>query len=638
MTYKSYIDGLRALSILSVVFYHALPNLLPGGYIGVDFFFVISGYLITGILLAKIDKRESFILEFYSRRIKRLFPALIFIFIFCYVIGWFFLLANEFKELNQHIFLGAIFLSNFRLLSDIGYFDQSSNLKPLLHLWSLAIEEQFYFIWPIFLYICTKLGKLIHGILIFTFFSFLCCIFFQYNNPEINFYLPLTRFWELSVGAALFLFEKKNYQIHFKRYSSILIFGLVFLTFSPLFIFNHETKFPGFISLWPISTFLVLFYMTNKGVFVSWNSFLSSNAMIFLGKISYPLYLWHWVVLSFATIIFSELTILMTLTAIGFSFAMSVITFFFIEKPIRSMSNWVAVTLVLLMMVIIGMSYSAYSRDGLEFRYKKLLNIPENFKQDFTKWENKGMLPEGDCNFPFHFPKKKICVDDSYLKDPNIIVMGDSHAFSAYWGLAKLLKPEGYRVSLTGMGACLPYINLYIKEVSTNCASIINDQLGYIASNTAIKNVIFSHRYAYLGDNSSQESFDKLEKSMTQTFDLLLQANKTITYLMPVPELHVNPRLCVSELPLGRYKPVGECTFILESELQRQSKVRESILRVLKSRPTINIYEPSDFICPEGKCSATINGQIVFMDANHLSESGSMLQAVNIMSKVSFAK
>jgi hypothetical protein len=188
------------------------------------------------------------------------------------------------------------------------------------------------------------------------------------------------------------------------------------------------------------------------------------------------------------------------------------------------------------------------------------------------------------------------------------------------------------------MGACLPYTNLYIKEISINCAPIINDQLDYIANNIAIKNVIFSHRYAYLGDNSSQESFDKLEKSMAQTFDLMLQANKKITYLMPVPELRVNPRLCVGELPLGRQRPVDGCTYILKSELLKQSKVRESILRVLKSRPTINIYEPSDFICPEGKCSATINGQVVFMDANHLSESGSMLQAVNIMSKVSFEK
>jgi hypothetical protein len=484
----------------------------------------------------------------------------------------------------------------------------------------------------------TKLGKLIHGVLIFTFLSFLCCIFFQYSNPEINFYLPLTRFWELSVGAALFIFEKKNYQIQFKKYSSILIFGLVFLTFSPLLIFNHETTFPGFISLWPISTFLVLFYLTNKGIFLFWNNFLSSKVMIFLGKISYPLYLWHWAVLSLATIIFSELTVLMTLTAIGFSFAMSVITFFFIEKPIRSMSNWAAIALVFLMMVIIGTSYSAYSRDGLEFRYKKLVNIPENFKQDFTKWENKGMQPEGDCTFPFHFPKKKICVDDSRLNDPNIIVVGDSHAFSAYWGFAKLLKPEGHHVSLTGMGACLPYINLYIKEVSINCAPIINEQLDYIASNTAIKNVIFSHRYAYLGDNSSQESFDKFEKSMAQTFDLMLQANKKITYLMPVPELRVDPRLCVGELPLGRSRPEGGCTYILESELLRQSRVRESILKVLKSRPTINIYESSDFICPEGKCSAIINGKIVFMDANHLSESGSMLQAVSVMSKISFAK
>lgn len=638
MIYKSYIDGFRALSIISVVTYHAFPNLLPGGYIGVDFFFVISGYLITGILLEKFETNQPIFFNFYARRIKRLFPALILIFIFCYVVGWFFLLANEFKELNQHIFWGTIFLSNFRLFFDIGYFDQSSNLKPLLHLWSLSIEEQFYLVWPIFLYFLKGKTKLFFGVFTFTLISLLACLLLQYVNQGANFYLPITRFWELSAGAILLLFERKKLTLLNKNISPIFLCGLIFLTFSPLFIFTHDTRFPGFSSLWPVSFFLVLFYLTNEKTFIYWNSFLSNRVMVFIGKISYPLYLWHWVFLSLATIIFSERSTQITLIAIALSFILSVLTYLMIENPIQKMSNWFSFVLILVMAVIAGMSYSAYSRGGLEFRYQKLVNIPESFKRDFVKWENKGMQPEGNCELPFHFPNKKICVNGVSLESPRVVVIGDSHAFSAYWGLSKILNENGVEVSLTGKGACLPYGSLNIKEVSSSCAPIIDHQLKYIANKESIKKVIFSHRYAYLSDQSTKETFEKFEISMAQTFDMLLRANKQIIFLMPVPELRFDPRLCVGELPLGRSRPKNDCSYSLESELDRQFMVRQSILNILKHRPEIVVYEPSNFICPEGNCSLLIDGKIVFMDDNHLSESGSILQAVDLMNKISLSK
>lgn len=202
--YRPDIDGLRAIAVLSVVIFHAFPNLLKGGFIGVDIFFVISGFLISTIILNGLEKDSFSFVEFYSRRIKRIFPALLLVLIASFVLGWFVLLADEYKQLGKHIAGGAGFVSNFVLWKESGYFDNTSETKPLLHLWSLGIEEQFYIVWPLLLWFVWKqrLNPLTITLIVML-SSFILNISTVQSDAVAAFYSPQTRFWELLTGSIL---------------------------------------------------------------------------------------------------------------------------------------------------------------------------------------------------------------------------------------------------------------------------------------------------------------------------------------------------------------------------------------------------------------------------------------------------
>jgi peptidoglycan/LPS O-acetylase OafA/YrhL len=204
LKYRPDIDGLRALAVILVVSFHAFPEWVPGGFIGVDIFFVISGFLISSILLEDLDRSTFSFLDFYSRRILRIFPALILVLSCALLLGWFTLFADEFSLLGKHVYASATFFQNFNLLSEVGYFDEAADTKPLLHLWSLGIEEQFYLIWPFLLWLGYKLKiRPISLIVLLGISSFVINIVFTFNDPGLAFFSPITRFWELLVGASL---------------------------------------------------------------------------------------------------------------------------------------------------------------------------------------------------------------------------------------------------------------------------------------------------------------------------------------------------------------------------------------------------------------------------------------------------
>ena len=202
-TYRPDIDGLRALAIIPVVLFHDFPEIFPGGFIGVDIFFVISGFLISSTILDGVSNQNFSFQDFYTKRIKRIFPALILVLLCTLAIAWFTLLSDDFQSLGNHTWRGAIFISNFLLWRESGYFDTAAETKPLLHLWSLSIEVQFYLFWPVAIWLLWKLRKtwILKAILLIFISSFLCNIFLIQKESIAVFYNPLTRFWELLLGA-----------------------------------------------------------------------------------------------------------------------------------------------------------------------------------------------------------------------------------------------------------------------------------------------------------------------------------------------------------------------------------------------------------------------------------------------------
>ena len=209
--YQANIDGLRGIAILSVLLFHAFPNALPGGFVGVDIFFVISGYLISRIIFTELTNRTFSFGAFYARRVRRIFPALILVLSTCLIYGWFKLIPTEFEHLGKHIASAAAFISNIQLFREAGYFDTAATAKPLLNLWSLAVEEQFYLLWPLVaVFLFKKQKYALWAILAVLFASFSLNIYTLQHNASAVFYLPIYRFWELLLGALLALAQTQH--------------------------------------------------------------------------------------------------------------------------------------------------------------------------------------------------------------------------------------------------------------------------------------------------------------------------------------------------------------------------------------------------------------------------------------------
>ena len=619
--YRRDIDGLRAISILLVLAYHAFPEVIPGGYIGVDIFFVISGYLITKIILEEINNQSFSLLNFYSRRIKRIFPALILVLFSALLFGWFFLTADELKNLSGHIIAGAIFSSNLLLLKEAGYFDASAELKPLLHLWSLGIEEQFYILWPLLLIFFknTKFKLILTVICIGL--SFSLNIYLIQESVTSSFYLPFSRFWQMWLGAIMAM-QWDQINILIKKVKSYFIYLGFFLIALGVMLLSKISSYPGWWALLP--TFGAVFIILgNSDSFL--NTVLTNKLIVGIGLISYPLYLWHWPILSYLHIANGHApSIHWRIAALILTFILAIFTYFIVEKRVRANSKKYLPSLLILLIFVVGtLGYLIHNKNGFESRYKKIIHVDQSFKADFLRWEDTGLVPNVDCVNSFKFPKWKVCLQSNDTHQPTAALIGDSHAFHAYWGVSELFK-KNENLILLGQGACLPFINLSDQLGGTKCAESIDKLYKYILNEKSIKTVFISHRFFYINHESTSKQIDLFERSVDETFSQLKDAGKKIVYLKSVPEPVINPKLCVGGLPWGRALPKEACDFLHQADLDRQKNYRLAIDRVLQKYQEVIVFDPRDYLCEITKCSLVIDGKVMFMDENHLSRSGSL--------------
>jgi len=301
LKYRADIDGLRAIAVLSVVGFHAFPNWVRGGFIGVDIFFVISGYLITTILFGNLANQSFSYRDFYARRIRRIFPALLLVMAATFAFGWYILLADEFEQLGKHVAAGAAFVSNVAFWSESGYFDTATESKPLLHLWSLAVEEQFYILWPVVLALAWRRGRHVLALLVVVAIaSFVVNAFTVRPYPDAAFYLPAARVWELAAGGILAYV--RLHRPHYFARGDDLQSGLgLLLIAAGLLLLDKDKAFPGWWALLPVlGAFLCI--AAGPGAFFN-RTLLGSRPMVWFGLISYPLYLWHWPLLAYARVL-----------------------------------------------------------------------------------------------------------------------------------------------------------------------------------------------------------------------------------------------------------------------------------------------------------------------------------------------
>lgn len=381
LKYRPDIDGLRAIAVLLVVGFHAFPDKFKGGFIGVDIFFVLSGFLISSIIYKSLDKGEFSFREFYTKRIMRIFPTLIIVMTSCLTFGWYSLTNDEYKQLGKHITGGASFISNFLLWQESGYFDNASETKPLLHLWSLAIEEQFYIIWPFLLWFMWK-NRLNYFVItvMATLVSFIFNVHEIKHAPVATFYSPLTRFWELMCGGLLawtliyrkeklsnimkkvdffitsFFFKKQKYP-HRNLLANFLAFIGLLLLLLGFSIIDKDFTFPGLWALIPVSgTTLVI--LASETAWIN-KKILSTKFLIWFGLISYPLYLLHWPILSFLHIVENDHpNRTMRITAVLISILLAWIITKWIEQPLRygKQKTWIKVSTLCCFIIALAIS------------------------------------------------------------------------------------------------------------------------------------------------------------------------------------------------------------------------------------------------------------------------------------------
>jgi peptidoglycan/LPS O-acetylase OafA/YrhL len=467
--YRPDIDGLRAIAVLLVVWFHAFPEAMPGGFVGVDIFFVISGFLITGIIVHELDQQRFSLPGFYMRRIRRIFPALIVVLAVTLVLGWLWMLPAAYAQLSADVFGSAAFVSNIALLLQSGYFDIESGKKPLLHLWSLGIEEQFYLFWPLILMLATRLRL---RILVVTSVIGIACFALNValigSDPVATFYLPFTRAWELLAGAALASGWSRLRQTGAANNWRAAI-GLLLIAVAAG-VLDSKSAFPGWWAVLPVAGAALLLSAP-----AAWGCqhLLSSPAMVRIGLISYPLYLWHWPLLVFFGIIkFAPLTLIERGLIVGLSFALAWLTYRFVEIPFRfGRPIRFGIAGLCSGMALVALAGGVIVRGhGLDFRLPPEIREMTDVRTDTSKWRFHQCLL--DLSHETSFDDS--CVDHN--RRPLILLWGDSTAGALLPGLRKAQETRDFGIAQLTSSSCVPALNTDVAGVP-NCRAINNKVL-----------------------------------------------------------------------------------------------------------------------------------------------------------------
>ncbi len=460
IVYRPDIDGLRAVAIISVVIYHAVPGTFTGGFVGVDVFFVISGFLISSILLGNLEQGKFSFSYFYISRTRRLLPALTTVLIATYLAGWFLLMPKEFSELGVQIVGGATFLQNFVLWRQDGYFDTTSELKPLMHLWSLGIEEQFYLVYPVLLWLSFRRKACLPAILAFALISFVLNIWRIQDHPVEVFFLPHTRFWELLAGGALacFMLRRNPTRHHYRGPLSDVgtALGLTLITSSVL-LFDSHIAFPGWWAVIPVTGTLLVLATANASRLGQ--AILANRALVYIGLISYPLYLWHWPLLSIGKLLDPGITTETRVSLALASVLLAALTYHLIEKNFRTFVRpRVAVPLLGGMLAIAGaVGVQAVASQGAPSRLPDALQAVATYTYSY----------EGDARYPACWLTAKDggsafdrqcyeLLDQGASK--SMIVWGDSYAARLYPGVLAILGDQ-YTIAQTTRNSCPPLLD-----------------------------------------------------------------------------------------------------------------------------------------------------------------------------------
>jgi len=632
--YRPDIDGLRAIAVFIVIFYHYGVWPWTGGFVGVDVFFVISGYLISSIIYPEVIGRRFSILDFYARRIRRIFPALGATLLFAAIAGAIILFPEDLIKFGESLFATALFSSNFEFWREANYFDSSAISKPLLHTWSLAVEEQFYLFFPPLLLAIRWLRRVESAAPILATLgavSLAIAVVVLRTSPTAAFYLLPARAWEPLLGAFLLTSDLKPPNALLANLCAVM--GMIAIGWAAL-DFTRSTPFPGLSAILPCGgTALLIFAGSNRSSLV--NAILSARPLVVGGLISYSLYLWHWPLLVFATYASSNgITDLSKALLIAASVVLAYASWRFVERPFRGRSAilsrrelFYAAAISTLGVVALG-AILVLTR-GLPGRYPKPVQVILAAASDYhepTNCEQKGQF--------------KICrVGPTSVKEPDILFWGDSIANSMLPAIASALdrtRQSAYYFELNG---CPPLLD--INRPSTPDCREFNSNVLRFAVRSKVHTVVLIARWAldaegtHYGDEPGE--FVSLQDArnqdptannhqlfllgLTRTVSTLIDARKRIVLMGSIPEIgRAVPSLLAKEHLLGGVRFSGPTVAEFED---RQRFVRHT-MNALHAQFGVTVLDPASILC-KTTCSLELNGEPLYSDNHHLSTRGAKL-------------
>lgn len=618
LSYRPDIDGLRAISIIFVILFHGGLEWISGGFIGVDVFFVISGYLITKSIDKEMLNNAFSFKAFYLRRIRRIIPVLVFIILIVTIPAYIFLFANDLESYGRASIHTILSTNNFNLwTNNKSYFAENTELMPLMHTWSLSVEEQFYFIWPpilLLLHRFLNLKNRLYFILLFIIIGIATSIFMAAYYPKAAYFLLPARLFEISLGAGLALFWDKIPEISKVKNDGISILGLLLIVL-PAYILNETSTFPGINALYPcLGAVLIILsgkHLKSQGLI---NKLFSFKPIVFIGLLSYSMYLWHWPIFSFIKYLGFKLTPNIVVAAVIATVLLSYMSWWFVEKPFRYRFNYnfskTIVVILLPCLLITGALYGILDgKDGFPNRYPMLTEFDKktNFPNKLRK----------DCYDSFNIGNCNKCGLGIKKDSLDGVLIGDSFANHTAAFIDVLAKDSGlyFHDSAAGGYPLLYDVNDITGEPTQN-TTYGDDRLAYAKK---VKTIIIASNWEKFTDSKS-----KNYELVITTIKELIDLGKNIVI---VDGLRVINDTNLHKMKLLKTNTVSS---VIKDDLLIPFYKRPNnyiVYEINKKFPEVTIINLNDVMCDKNDCNYEINESIVYRNSNHLNTSGAILIA-----------
>jgi peptidoglycan/LPS O-acetylase OafA/YrhL len=630
MKYRSEIDGLRALAVVPVIIFHGGFEVFSGGYVGVDVFFVISGYLITSIIISEMSERKFSLLNFYERRARRILPALFLVLAACIPFAWMWLIPHHMQEFSQSLVAVSTFSSNIFFWTKSGYFGTAAELTPLLHTWSLAVEEQFYILFPLFLMFAWRLGT--RWVLAMLAIIFVLSIGIShwgaYAHPTITFYMLPTRSWELLLGSFAGFYFNKNTRVPVRdaTENALSAVGLILIVYS-IFTFDKTTPFPSLYTLLPtVGALLIILFARERTIA---HSILSSKLFVGIGLISYSAYLWHQPLFAFErhrSLAEPSSVLMAGLGAV--SILLAYLSWRFVEQPFRQKQK-IKRNLVFGAMSVVAALYVSFGLVG-------------HFEQGLDDWAGRVTVKrQGDIGqLGFHkliAEKYSLCTPkifsdtalkwEGYIrcmqsindKKINIAIIGDSHAEHLFVGLAEALPKKN--------------VVFYIKDANPFVSTPdFKDIFRSVRENKDISVVVLGAHWVnrilpLLADG-------KLEDELDETLGYLTASGKKVVLVGDVPLFWMDPGRCIYTL---RWLPDIECVTDTSHVVEYENQYTATLIKA-GERPNVEFIQLRNLLCNQKRCNMMRGDKILYRDNNHLNVSGSIYVGSKLVEQSAFLK